>query len=263
MRTALRLAILASVAAIVGGCASSAEREAENARRQKLFETQVQLGAVYLQREQYEIAKDQLVRALEYKPDDPQANNVMAVLQWKIREYPEAERYFRRAIENDERNAAAHHNYGAFLCDRGRIEEGVRELDKAIAQPAYAAAAEANVNAGLCHMSKPAPVAAEKYFREALRLKPDLPAALLQMAHISYDSGRALAARGYLQRYQQVTAETPDSLLLAVRVETALNDKNAAASYALRLRSKFPTSDEAQKLARETAGQGMPDRKGK
>jgi len=97
-------------------------------------------------------------------------------------------------------------------------------------------------------MKKPAPAKAEKYFREALRINPKLSSALYQMARLSVDSGKRLSARGFIERYFQSAEDTPESLLLAVRIERALGNKNAEASYALRLRSKFPTSPEAGQL---------------
>lgn len=243
------------IALALAGCASSPE---EHAKKTKGIETQIQLGAVYLQRGQLEISKQHLERALEVDSDHSQANNIMAILQWRLKDYARAERHFRRALSADEKNSAARHNYGSFLCDRGRLDDGVRELALAGGDPLYGAAAEANQSAGVCLMEKPSPVAAEKFFREALRARPDLTGALYHMARISYDHGKPLAARGFLQRYFQASEDTPAALLVAVKVETALRDKNAAASYALRLRSKFPTSDEAQELARQTTGPVVP-----
>jgi type IV pilus assembly protein PilF len=241
------------VAGVLAGCASQTERAAEQAKRRQAVDTQVQLGAAYLQRERYDIAKQHLDRALELDSDDSQANNVMAVLKWKLKDYDGAERYFRRALDRDDKNPAIYHNYGAFLCERGRLDEGVRMLDRVVNDRLYVAAADANVNAGICLMTKPAPAAAEKYFREALRTKPAQASALYHMARISFDGGNALNARGFLQRYFQSAEDSPEALLLAVRVETAMKDKDAAASFALRLKSKFPTSSEAQQLARESA----------
>jgi type IV pilus assembly protein PilF len=248
------MAVLLLAAALATGCMSAAEREAERNKRQRQVETQVQLAAAYMQRNQLDAAKNNLDRALELNDEDSQANNVMAVLQWRLKEYEQAERYFRRAIAYSEKNSAAYHNYGAFLCDRGRVDEGLQVLEKAAANLLYAGAAEANLNAGLCLMTKPAPMAAEKYFREALRINPNLPGALYQMARVSYDSGRTLPARGFIQRYFQLAPDSPEALLLAVRIETAMKDKDNAASFALRLKSKFPTSPEAQQLARDRAG---------
>lgn len=232
----------------LGACASSVEREAEQEKTRKLAETHVLLGSNYLQRGQLDVAKEELDKALRVAPQSSQANNIMAVLQWRLKNYSEAERYFRKALENDEKNASAHHNYGAFLCDRGELDQSVRHFNAAAADPLYPYAAEVNLNAGVCLMKKPAPGPAEKYFREALRLNPRLPGALYQMARISWDSGQSLSARGFLERFFQSAQDTPEALLLAARVERALRNKNAEASYGLRLRSKFPTSPEVAQL---------------
>jgi type IV pilus assembly protein PilF len=242
------IAILAT--ALFGGCASNAERETERQKRRTNIDTQLQLAVGYLQRNKPELAKSYIERALEIDGDDSQANNFMAYLQWQTLKQPdEAERYFRRAIESDPANSAAFHNYGAFLCDRQRVDEGIVMLEKATANAIYPAAADANVNAGVCVLNKPAPRVAEKYFREALRLNPRQGRALYFMAKLSFDAGNALPARGFMQRYFQSAADTPEALLLAMRIELALKDKESATGYAVRLKKKFPDSPEAATLS--------------
>lgn len=243
-----RIVLSVAVLLFLAGCASSAERQAEHDKMDNLAETHVLLGSSYLQRGQLDVAKEELDKALKLVPDHSQANNIMAVLQWRFKDYGKAERLFRKALASDENNASAQHNYGAFLCDRGKITEGVQHFDAAAANPLYLYAAEVNLNAGVCLMKKPAPAAAEKYFREALRLNPKLSGALYQMAKISLDSGQALSARGFIERYFQSAEDTPEGLLLAVKIERALRNKNAEASYAIRLRGKFPASPEVAQL---------------
>ena len=240
--------VLSVAVLLLAGCASSAERQAEQDKINKLAETHVFLGSSYMQRGQLDVAKEELDKALKIAPDYSQANNIMAVLQWRFKNYDKAERLFRKSLASDENNASAQHNYGAFLCDHGKITEGVQHFDVAAANPLYPYAAEVNLNAGVCLMKKPAPAAAEKYFREALRLNPKLSGALYQMAQISLDSGQALPARGFIERYFQSAEDTPESLLLAVKIERVLQNKNAEASYAIRLRGKFPTSPEVAQM---------------
>lgn len=243
----LKLAPLLLVAT-VAGCASSAERQTDREKKEKMVETHVMLGAGYLQRGQLDVAKQELEKALKQSPNDSQANNIMAVLQWRLKDYIEAERFFRQAVASDAKNPSAQHNYGAFLCDRGKLDEGVRHLDVAAGNGLYPYTAEVNLNAGICLMKKPSPAVAEKYFREALKINPKLSWALFQMAKLSFDSGQGLPARGFIERYFQSSEDTPEALLLAVKIEHALRDKNAVASYALRLRTKFPASPEAGQL---------------
>jgi type IV pilus assembly protein PilF len=248
MNAGLRKLIPLFLIVTVAGCASSAQRQADQEKKEKMVETHVMLGAGYLQRGQLDVAKQELEKALKQSPGNSQANNMMAVLQWRLNDYPEAERFFRKAIAGDGKNPSVQHNYGAFLCDRGKLDEAVRYLDMAAGNALYPYAAEVNLNAGICLMKKPSPALAEKYFREALRINPKLAGALFHMAKLSLDHGQTLPARGFIERYFQSTEDTPEALLLAVKIERALRNKNAEASYALRLRNKFPTSPEAGQL---------------
>lgn len=243
-------AILIVSIALTACATKREERKALEARKENVVLLNTQLAAVYMQRKQYEVALDHVAKALALAPNDPTANNVMAVLQWNMKNYDEASKYFKKTLKVQPKNAEARNNYGAFLCELGDINEAVKQFDIALSDPQYPTPAQANLNAGMCLMKKPAPREAEPYLREALRLNPKMPDALLQMARISYDSGRTFSARGFLQRYFEVAQDTPQSLLLAVKVESALGAKDAEASYAIRLKGKFPSSPEAQELHR-------------
>ena len=63
------------------------------------------------------------------------------------------------------------------------------------------------------------------------------------------DTGPPTAdARAYLQRYAEVAQHTAESLWLGVRTENQLGDKDQMASYGLKLRAKFPDSEQAKYL---------------
>ena len=243
-----RLPVLLIAAALVAGCASSAQRQAGDAKRQLLIDTNVQLAANYLQRGQLEFAQEKLEKALAIDADNPSANSTMALLQWRLKNYAAAEQHFQKAVDTGNGHGEAHNNYGAFLCERGRVKQAVERFRQAVSDPLYQTPAVAYQNAGLCLAKAGETAAAEQQFREALKLDPQLPPSLEHMARISLESGRALAARGFMQRYLQAAADTPTALWLAVRIEHALGHKDQAASYGLRLRSKFPESPEAKRV---------------
>lgn len=254
-----RVLIAVLMMTLLAGCSTTAEREADEAKRQRVVETNVQLANGYMQRGQLDFAKEKLERALSVDPANLQANNAMALLHWRLKEYPAAEQHFRRAVAVEKGNGEAQNNYGVFLCERGRIDEAERWFRRAVADTHYSTPAEANQNAGLCLMKKGDRVAAEPYFREALRLNPRLAQSLEHMARISFDSGRMLPARAFVQRYfENGGQDTPEILWVAVRVEKALGHKDQEASYALRLRARFPDSPEARQL-----GKPAPAKKGK
>ena len=245
MRHALLL-VLASL--LIGGCSTQAEREEKEAKLNKRVEIHTQLGATYLSRNQLDIAQQELERALDVNPDDSQANHIMGLLQLRLKQEGKAEEYFRRAISEQPGNADARNSYGVFLCEHGRLDEADNQFRVAISNPLYKTPEQASFNAGVCQLKKPDKNAAAAYFRTTLQYNPRQPQALLHMARYSFETGESLSARGFMQRYFEVSKDTPEALLLAFRIERVLGAKDAQATYALRLRGKFPESAEAKQL---------------
>lgn len=239
---------LVLVCLLIGGCASQAEREEKAARLNKRVEIHTQLGATYLSRNQLDIAQQELELALEYNPDDSQANHIMGLLQLRLKKDDKAEQYLRRAISELPDNSDARNSYGVFLCERGRLDEADEQFRVAIVNPLYKSPEQASLNAGICRLKKPDKKAAADYFRATLRHNPRQPQALLHLARFSFETGESLSARGFIQRHFEVSTDTPEALLLAFRIERVLGAKDAQATYALRLRGKFPQSAEARQL---------------
>jgi len=233
---------------LLGGCASQAEREEKAAKLSKRVEIHTQLGATYLSRNQLDVAQQELEHALDVNADDSQANHIMGLLQLRLKKDDKAEQYFRRAINEQPDNSDARNSYGVFLCEHGRLEEGDEQFRAAINNPLYKSPEQASLNAGICQLKKPDKNAAAGYFRKTLQHNPRQPQALLQMARYSFEAGEPLPARGFMQRYFEVSTDTPEVLLLAFRIERVLGAKDAQATYALRLRGKFPQSAEAKQL---------------
>lgn len=214
----------------------------------KAAEINMRLGLNYMQRGDYAIALDKLQKALKQNPNLPSAHNTIALLYQRLGENDKAEAHFLEAVERAPEYSEAQNNFGVFLCQQGRYEDAEVRFLKAVENPLYNSKAMALENAGLCINRVPDPEKAESYFRKALQLQPDLSKSLLQMATISYQQQNYLQARAYIQRYQQAANWTAQALLLAIKTENKLNDKNAVSSYSLILRSRFPDSDEMQVL---------------
>ncbi|HLQ26989.1 MAG TPA: type IV pilus biogenesis/stability protein PilW [Acidiferrobacterales bacterium] len=237
-----KLTLLVSVLLIA--CADKLD---EN-KRAELLRIRTDLGAGYLERNQLDIANQELQKAFAINSNDSQANNIMGLLQARMKNYDKADKYFRKAISAQPDNSDAQNNYGVFLCEQGKLDEAEQRFKAALTNPLYKTPELANLNAGLCLMKKPAAAQAVKYFKVALEVNPKLAPALYQMAKISLDSGQALSARGYMQRYFEVARESPESLLLAANIERALGNKDMQAHYALRLTAQYPDSLEAKQL---------------
>lgn len=238
------------VAALLAGCASSGpqvSQGASDAESRASVHTQLALG--YLQRDQKKTALNELERALEIAPSHSQSNYVMAMLQTQLDHRDKADRYYRRALKSDPENSAAAHDYGIFLCQQGRVEEAMKYFQSALDNPLYRRKTLTNLRAGQCLINmRTDRRGAEPYFRAALEANPRQSAALYHMADIAYAREEYLKARGYIERYFAVGPDTPQSLLLGVKIESKLSADDVAREYATRLRQQFASSDEAKQL---------------
>lgn len=238
----------------MGACTTpSVKRQAAESKADPL----VDLGVAYMERGDRARALDNLTKALQMDPDVPRAHYAIALLYDTMGEEAKARSHYRRALSLDPGYAEARNAYGVFLCRQGDIKSAEKEFLEAAHNPLYTTPDLAYTNAGLCLMAKHDNEDAEKYFRQALQLNPLQPTALLQMAELTYQADKPLNARAYLQRYREVAQHTPESLWLGILSEMKLGDRNAASSYALLLRARFPDSEQARLLQEmEQGGKG-------
>ena len=124
------------------------------------------------------------------------------------------------------------------------FDEAEAAFRRASENPYYRTPWVPQTNAGICLMSVPDNKRAADYFKQALKNQPKYAPALLNMGKISFTSGNFLSARAYLQRFQEVSEHSAESLWLAIRTEYALKDHQAWGNYALKLRNDFPNSEQ-------------------
>lgn len=230
-------------ALVLGGCAADSEnREAA--------EIHTQLGINYLQRGDLNQAQEALEKALARDSGNAEAHSAMAVLNERLERYDKAGHHFQRSLSLDGDQPSVRNNYGSFLCSRGRYEEADEQFQQAIDNPLYERSYVALANAGQCALRDERRDDAEEAFRRALEERPDFPVALRRMARLQLEKGDAEAAQRYYERFAQHGEQDASTLLMGFRIAEAMDDKNAAASYALRLRSQYPDSREAQTVGR-------------
>lgn len=235
--------------ALLAACQSNPVFEPAEHTPNKLAEINTQLGVEYMKEGQYETALKKIRKAIEVDPRYADAYNVLGLIYARLGENDKAEASFKKAVALAPRESSALNNYGQFLCKLGRSEEAQKMFAGAVENPLYTTPEVAYTNAGICALDQQKDIAAaEKYLRDALAKNPKMPAALLQMAKISYQQERPLPARGYLQRYAEVAEHTPQSLWLGIQIEKKLGDRDTEASYAMTLKGKFPSSQETRLL---------------
>ncbi len=246
----VRLALLAGagtlLAALLAGCAN---RQMIRQRHQAaVFNTE--LGIAYMQRDELAVAKRKLDLALKENPDNPSVHSARALLYVRLGEPRRADREFREALRLAPHNPNFQNDYAVYLCSSGRTNQGVKYFLMAAHNPLYLTPAAAYSNAGVCLRSARRYEQAARMFRAALAVRPNFSQAAWQLADLDFKRGRLAEARAVIAGYLSSYNETPDLLLLAVKVMRAQHDELDAELYARKLQLDFPDSPQARSLAR-------------
>lgn len=255
-------AVLAAVVAL-SGCASSTprqpqmaqkpestplDRSQEEASARTRARVHTELAAGYYELRNMPVALDEVTQAIKAEPGYGPAYNIAGLIYAELREDRLAQENFERALRIDPLDSDANNNYGRFLCDRKREGDAMKYFVAALKNPLYQARENSYVNAGMCLRRSGDVKAAEDYFQRALKVRPTQPQALYHLADILYARGSYEEAKQYVIRLEQLTNPSAEMLWLALRIERRLGDRNAVASYAQQLRSRYPDSREARAL---------------
>jgi type IV pilus assembly protein PilF len=206
-----------------------------------------ELGVSYYENGQLGVALEELNIAVAADKNYAPAFNALGLVHMDLKEDDQAEKYFRQAIKIDPSSSEAKNNYGMFLCQRGRQKEGIRQLLDALKNPLYATPDVAYRNAGLCARKAGETKSAEEYFLKALKLNPNQPQALYNLAEVNYQRDDYSAAKQYISRYFTVTENAgPEALWLGARIERKIGDRTALANYGMQLRRRYPSAPETK-----------------
>ncbi|MBK8016929.1 MAG: type IV pilus biogenesis/stability protein PilW [Betaproteobacteria bacterium] len=206
-----------------------------------------ELGASYLQIGRFGVALQELQEAIKADPNYVPAYSTLGLVYMELREDAKAKASFERALKIDPADSDTNNNYGLFLCDRKKEKEGVRYFLAALKNPLYATPEDSYVNAGICSRRAGDDAAAQLYLERALKIQPNDGRALVHLARVHFDRRQMNLAKSYMTKFMQNSKNADAaSLWLAARIEQALGDRAAVASYGSQLKSKFPDSQEAR-----------------
>lgn len=207
----------------------------------------LQLAIGYYQGGSYDVALDEIKQALIAKPNFSDAYSVRALIYAAMGEEKLAEENHQRAMALAPRNPELNNNYGHFLCQVGRYELGMAQLELALANPMYQSPVLAKVNAGNCATKMKNYDLAERYLLDAVRLDPDMPGIQASLARVYYERRDYQRAGFFINRLKSMMkpeAMSADVLWLAIRVERKLGDKASETALGTQLRRRHPGSPE-------------------
>jgi len=250
MSSSSRVIALIVATLVLNACVTVSDTSQTKADPVQASLANTNLGREYMQDGKNELALAKLQRAIELNPENGSAHTLLGILYERLGQPDKAERYYRRAVSVAGTDGDSLNNYAVFLCKSGRMKESERYFRRAANSAGYRTPAAALTNAGVCARKRGDASAAEEHLRLALRWDDEFGLALYHLADLNYETGNALTARAFLERYTARHKVDATVLWLGVRIEKNLGDEVAMAAYANALRSQYPRSQEAAELSR-------------
>ncbi|XP_041967382.1 protein O-mannosyl-transferase TMTC2 [Alosa sapidissima] len=146
------------------------------------------MGEAYMRLNKLAEAEHWYRESLRAKPDHIPAHLTYGKLLAMTGQKAEAERYFLKAIQLDPTKGNCYMHYGQFLLEESRLLEAAGMAEKA----ARLDSGEFDVVFSAAHMLRQASLndAAEKYYGQAASLRPNYPAALMNLGAILHLNGK-------------------------------------------------------------------------
>lgn len=245
--------LLVTVVFLFSGCASQQNDDSDSdniSNKRKAAVSNTSLGLEYMNRGQYEVALGKLKKATREDPEYAPGHTVLAALYERIGEQELAGKHYKKAYEADPKNGDVNNNYGVYLCQIGKEKLATEHFLKALDDPFYSSPSIALSNAGSCALGNDNYAMADEYLRRALKIEPDLPDALFNMARLYFEQNNYLTARAFMQRFEAASKHRAETLLLAYKIEVASNNNRTANTYKLMLENNFPESNQTAEVRR-------------
>jgi tetratricopeptide (TPR) repeat protein len=173
-------------------------------------EAHVNLGVAQAKQGKLNEAIQHFERALQLKPDYPETHVDLGVVQAAQGRLDEAIRHYERALQLDPDCTEAHNNLGIALAAQGKLNEAIRHYERVLQlKPDYA---EAHNNLGIALADQGKSNAAIQHFERALQLKPDYVEAHYNLGIALADQGRLDEAIQHYERALQLRPDYADAL---------------------------------------------------
>ena len=252
MKRSLSIVFLLMLILGLGACVQqpidngmSVQANAERAFQSAKIHTE--LAAEYFHRGQLDVALEEVTEALKAQSDYALAYNVLGLINMALNENSKALDNFEQAIRKAPKNPEIHNNYGWFLCQRfpQRMDQAISYFMTAAIDPLYSTPEMSYTNAGICEIKRQKYNEGQQFFQKALSIQPNYSPALIGLIDTDFQRGNLTDAQSKLALFQKNNSPTPESLILAIKIEQAMGNQLAVDSYIFQLQKHFPESKEA------------------
>jgi tetratricopeptide (TPR) repeat protein len=186
------------------------------------FEAFCQRAREAIEQRDWDLAKQEYLKALGLKSDSPDVHYGLATVYFQLSELTSAAHHFKEVTRLDNKRAGAYVNLGAVLNLLTEYDEAITVLRKGIALDPKRT--EGYYNLGSVHRRKGQLDLAIQAYREAIRLNPRLGDAHLYLAHVYLDKRQYRQAIAHYENALKVRPDWPkarEGLEVAQKAMTA------------------------------------------
>lgn len=214
------------------------------ARKRARIRLELALG--YFEQGQTTVALDELKQSLAIDPAFAPAHNLRGLIYMRLNDLRTAEEGFRRALQLSPRDPGVMHNLAWLLCQQSRWPEAFQRFEQTLSDPQYMERAKTFRALGLCQARAGLPVEAERSLMQSFEYDAGNPVTSFNLASLLYQRGEFVRSRFYLRRLNNGDLANAETLWLGIKVERALDNREAVLQLSAQLTKRFPQ-------ARETA----------
>ena len=209
-------------------------------------QVRMELAAAYFANNQADVALVEVNKAIAANPGLGSAYNLRGLVHAALGKDDLAEADFRRALTINPRDAEALQNYGWYLCQHKRYDEGNVQFNLALAVPQRRDAGRTLLAQGVCYAFAGRLEDAERSLQRSYQVDPNNPSTSVNLAEVLLRRGEFDRARFHIRRVNAnnnfVSAQT---LWLAARIEHKMGNVSGAQELGRQLQSRFPETREA------------------
>ncbi|MBU6460246.1 MAG: type IV pilus biogenesis/stability protein PilW [Proteobacteria bacterium] len=240
--------LISIVLLILSGCVTSGTNQLQAQEKGPAYRAKLhtELGATYYSRGQYIVALKELKTALSDDSSYAPAYEVLGLVYFHFKENEKARQSFIKALSITPNNPGLLNNYGWFVCHTGSPAKAMPYFRRAWDNPLYATPEKAFDNAAFCSLKQGKTRIALGYFEQALHVQPQDVLATYQLALLYFNEADYKNSQIFLNRLFRLAGNTPQGLLLQVRLAHRKHELDEQKRFALKLIHKFPDSPQAQ-----------------
>ena len=249
------MGLLMAGALLLGGCASQTQRAADMGSGAALSPQQsdvlkrvqlrLELAEGYYQRGQFQVALEEVDKALADKSDYVPAYTMRALIYTALNDSAKAEANYREALRLSPDNPDALHNYGWFLCQQRRYPDSFAQFNKALSIQNYRYPVRTYLALGVCQYRAGDWAASEGTLKKGFALDPGNPALSTNLAVVLDRLGKDKEALFYIARVNSGQYASAQSLWVGILIARKAGNAANVALWTNQLEQRFPDSREA------------------